>query len=317
MSDKNQNIRQDAIQIHWHTPDDSAPPELMQFQGIGAYQQHIAYGDAVRDYHGRIMRADIRYDGQLVGFVQCTVRYIYRIFRISLAMRGPVWFTELTDDVKAAIYRALKATCPLPRPRLLLWMPESADHAALRLAGLKRVVTGYSTIMLDLSQSEDALLAALDSKWRNQLRTSQKSPLSIVPVGQKPDNYLWLLEQEAAQQHRIGYSGLNPGLVVSYQAYAGANSLLVTRADLGKDTVAGMLCLIHGTSATYHIGWNSDQGREHHAHNLLLWDSILRLKQRGIRWFDLGGANTESGAGLTRFKLGTGGNLLTLDGLYA
>ena len=53
-----------------------------------------------------------------------------------------------------------------------------------------------------------------------------------------------------------------------------------------------------------------------HAHNLILWKGIEALKERGIRMLDLGGVNTIRSAGIARFKMSTGGKVLTLAGTY-
>ena len=53
------------------------------------------------------------------------------------------------------------------------------------------------------------------------------------------------------------------------------------------------------------------------AHNLLLWRAMLALRERGVRVLDLGGVDTGRGAGLARFKIGTGGEVVTLAGVYA
>ena len=77
-----------------------------------------------------------------------------------------------------------------------------------------------------------------------------------------------------------------------------------------------MMFLVHGCAATYHMGWASEAGRKSGAHNRLLWEALGRLRARGVRQLDLGGVNTVSGAGIARFKLGTGGRLVTLGGTY-
>jgi lipid II:glycine glycyltransferase (peptidoglycan interpeptide bridge formation enzyme) len=77
-----------------------------------------------------------------------------------------------------------------------------------------------------------------------------------------------------------------------------------------------MLFLIHGEAATYQLGWTSDQGRDLHAHNRLLWAAIEELKTRGVRWLDLGGVNTQRSAGVARFKIKTGGRVVTFAGTY-
>ena len=77
-----------------------------------------------------------------------------------------------------------------------------------------------------------------------------------------------------------------------------------------------MLFLLHGSVATYHIGWADDTGRDLNAHNLLLWRASLLLRERGLAAIDLGGVNTHSLPGISRFKLGTGGAVRTLAGTY-
>jgi lipid II:glycine glycyltransferase (peptidoglycan interpeptide bridge formation enzyme) len=40
------------------------------------------------------------------------------------------------------------------------------------------------------------------------------------------------------------------------------------------------------------------------------------LKERGIRRLDLGGVNTIRSSGIARFKMSTGGEVVTLAGTY-
>ena len=77
-----------------------------------------------------------------------------------------------------------------------------------------------------------------------------------------------------------------------------------------------MLFITHGAMATYHIGWNLPEGRKLGAHNLILWNAMLALKEKGYRAIDLGGVNTQSGAGIARFKLGVNGDVLQRPGAY-
>lgn len=212
-------------------------------------------------------------------------------------------------------YDAIRNSIPLGWPRVCLIMPQAEDAPAL--TDRTAIISGYSTVIMDLSLDEEIMMKQLDGKWRNRLRAAQKEDgLDIVPVGLKLPQYRWLLEKEGIQRSEIGYAALTPDLVPAYQSFAGKNSLAILRADYRGETVAAVLCLIHGQSATYHIGWSGETGRATGAHNLLMWEMILQLKKRGIHWFDLGGVNTQDGAGIARFKIATGGKVVTLPGTY-
>ena len=87
---------------------------------------------------------------------------------------------------------------------------------------------------------------------------------------------------------------------------------------LGKvRPIAGILILRHGRGATYAMGWSNAAGRLVNAHYRLLWRAIAELKQRGVTQLDLGGVDTERGAGVARFKLGLNGEVFTLAGSFA
>ena len=80
--------------------------------------------------------------------------------------------------------------------------------------------------------------------------------------------------------------------------------------------IGAILLARHGAAATYLVGWTSDDGRRLHAHHFLLWRAIEHLKANGTRWLDLGGHNETAAAGIARFKLGLGGEPVTLVGAY-
>ena len=288
----------------------------MQRAGYVAYQQHMAYAQTAQQFGAQSLQAVMMRGGQAVGVVQLLVRRALAV-KMAIALRGPVWLGDVDDSCKAACYRALKQTMPLRGLRFVLFMPEADEHAALGQAQLKRVMTGHSTVLVDLQQDEEALLAGMDGKWRNRLRAAQKSELVVEPVSCRPASYEWLLAKETEQASRIGYKALATNLVPVYQEYAGEDSLLILQALHEGEVVGGVLMLLHGHSATYHIGWSSELGKKLGAHNLLLWEAMRRLKASGTRWLDLGGVTTDpASAGLARFKLGLCSHLVALPGTY-
>jgi len=280
-----------------------------------ALQQDWCYGTAMASFGARVMRYGILDGNTLVGLAQFTARRIGGVVQMALCARGPVWLEDVDDKGKAAAYRALKRALGPVWPRVSLVSPD--EEVPGGIARMSRVMTGYSTVMLDLTPDLDSLRAGLDRRWRNRLNAAEKSALKVQQNGTKPAQYRWLLETEEGQRKARGYQATPGALVPAYvEAKGDRSSLLILRADEGKAKTAAMLFLTHGCAATYHIGWNDPDRRASGAHNYVLWAGIEMLKARGVRMLDMGGINTVNGAGIARFKMSTGGRVVTLGGTY-
>lgn len=287
---------------------------------LGSLQQSWAYGQALQQLGVEIHRAML-YDGErLLGLAQFQCRRLAFYIGLASCSRGPVWAPEATPAWRQQAYRALRRGVPTRAWRATVFSPEQTPDAldAQEVRGMQRVMTGYATAMLDLSQSRDALRAALDGKWRNRLVRAEAMPGLQVHVRSSPKDLQWLLERENQQRQTRGFHALPTDFV---QAYVGCHpdrsqAFVVASAVQGKQTLGSMLFLIHGAGATYHIGWADEAGRQANIHNLLLWHAIASLQSQGIRQLDLGGVNTRALPGISRFKLGTGGRLVTLAGTY-
>jgi hypothetical protein len=239
---------------------------------------------------------------------------------VASCSRGPVWHADVTPVQRATLYKRLRQTLPVSWLKVVLFSPDrSVDQVdPLEIQGLSRVMTGYSTVLLDLQQSLPALKAGLEGKWRNRLNkalSNEKIRWHVQPSLKRCE---WLLGKELDQREAKKFHGLPTDFV---QAYIGAaadhrQAFVMAYAELGKNTLAGMLFLIHGRVASYHMGWADEEGRQLSAHNALLWESVAYLQAMGIEVLDLGGVNTHDLPGISRFKLGTGGRAVTLAGTY-
>lgn len=305
------------ITVHW-SGHDAGAWDAAHAAASGALQQDRAYGDAMLALLVPVLRARIDIDGEPAALAQLLVRRWGRIGAVALCSRGPVWLRDIAPDDKARAFRAMKRSLPLPGLRFLLVTPETTAGVPNGLSPLRRVMTGLSTVTLDLTQDVDALRAGFEVRWRNRLASAERAGLEVQRVGTNPNQFRWLVEADAAQRAQKGLSGLPAPFFERYVLCRtpASKAMLTLRIDDGRDRIAAMMFLIHGSAATYEIGWTSDKGRDLHAHNLILWNAMQILKSQGVRLLDLGGVNTMRSAGLARFKLGTGGRVLTLAGTY-
>ena len=284
----------------------------------GAMQQDWAYGTSLKALGVECHRAEVILNGETVALAQFICRRYGFLVGIALCTRGPLWLKPVSADDQARIYRELKRSLPMSRPRFALFSPNAIDPRDPSLKKLTRVMTGYSTVLIDLTQTSEQLRAAMEGRWRNRLVAAERAGLNIVRTGANPGQYRWLLEEERAQRASKSFYGLPLEFVESYinSRAQTTKTMLILRAELKKDRVAAMLFLIHGSAATYHVGWSNEAGRDSNAHNLLLWRAFDELRERGVRTLDLGGINTRQLAGISRFKIGSGGKVVTYAGTF-
>lgn len=169
---------------------------------------------------------------------------------------------------------------------------------------------------LDLTAPKEERRAALHQKWRNRLKHAESQTLRISRQSMPLDPGHWLLQAEAKQQGQRGYRNWPQDLTLAYVRENPGKAKLFQAFD-GKEIVAAVLILCHGTNATYHISHSTDRGRAMSAHNLLMWNAMSWLAAKDYTELDLGLINTEDAAGLARFKLGTGAKLHVLGGTWA
>ncbi|AGH99132.1 hypothetical protein A11S_2337 [Micavibrio aeruginosavorus EPB] len=235
--------------------------------------------------------------------------------------RGPVWLPGFgTADHVAAFFNAFHRAIPRRLGRRRRFIPEVPDtpemRQALVRAGLRARGSSYQTVWLDLDPDDDARRARLRKSWRNELTKAQKNTALHIDWATTPRTIDEAIAGYHADRTLRGYPGPSVKMVraLARQFFA-TNNLLVGAVRAHNETIAMVMLLIHGASATYQIGWTTDVGREYHAHHLLLWDSSVILKQRGIRDFDLGGISDDKD-GLAIFKTGLGGTIIRTPGFY-
>lgn len=289
-------------------------------------QQHAAYGLAAIET-GAVVRQLFITDTNQQPLAKAMVmdKWIAGFIGFSTIFRGPVWLApNISTPNKATICKAISLDYPKWRWRFLSMQPEcdksSPEARALKGVGLKRVMTGFSTAWLDLTPDQDLLRKGFAGKWRNQLVKAEQlqASLQINIGGHKRRHFDWLLEREVAHQNIKGYQAmpvtwLDSWLRASQQTDAGVLSITIIENGL---KIAGGLFLLHGNSATYHIGWTGNRGRAICVQNLLMWKAIIALKKRGIQFLDMGGMNSDTLAGIARFKLGTGASPIQLSGAW-
>jgi lipid II:glycine glycyltransferase (peptidoglycan interpeptide bridge formation enzyme) len=177
-----------------------------------------------------------------------------------------------------------------------------------------------NTIMLDLTQDEESLLAAMKSKWRYNIRLAGRKG---VTVSSGADNDLPLLYDMYSE------TALRDGFVIRpVEYYRDAWNSFIERelaqpliAKVDGDAVAMVILFRFGDRAWYMYGASRNQHRDKMPNHLLQWQAIRWAKSVGCNLYDLWGAPDELDEsdplwGVYRFKQGFGARLVRHIGAY-
>jgi peptidoglycan pentaglycine glycine transferase (the first glycine) len=218
------------------------------------------------------------------------------------------------------------------------WSPTSSDVKIEHLnndgqavmSALKRRGWGFSsdqiqfrnTVMIDLSPSEDDLLARMKQKTRYNVRLAGKKGV-VVRVGNKND--LPMLYKMYAE------TSLRDGFVIRDEGYyrtvwetfmeSEAPTCMPLIAEVDGEPVAAIFLFYFAGRAYYIYGMSHGAHREKMPNYLLQWEAMRRAKAAGCNFYDLWGApdefnESDSMWGVFRFKEGLGGQVVRTLGAW-
>lgn len=165
----------------------------------------------------------------------------------------------------------------------------------------------YRTFLLDLSAPLDELRKALHRRWRGYLNAAERNGLQITE-GEDLERYFTFCRLYSQMLNRKKFwAG------VSIEEFARIQERLpqhqrmkVFLCEHESRPVAALVCSSMGHSAIYLLGASIDDMKLR-ASYLLHWTVLTRLKENGVRYYDLGGIDPQSNPGVYQFKRGLAG----------
>jgi lipid II:glycine glycyltransferase (peptidoglycan interpeptide bridge formation enzyme) len=167
-----------------------------------------------------------------------------------------------------------------------------------------------STLLLDITKSEEELLQGMRKTTRYLIKRMEKQGVEVEienpPLG---DFFLQLQDKVAERKHFIAFS--QKQIKKEIKAFALDNQMVVFNAKYKREIVASALIIFYGYRAFYYQAASYTANKNISAPYLLVWRTIQEAKKRGCRIFDFYGASPENKpshpwAGPTLFKQGFG-----------
>lgn len=285
-----------------------------------------------------ILRAVPSPDAPILGGASILYRRLPWGQPLAYVPRGPVVNWEAADQVRAVLTMA-RAAAVKRHAALLKIEPEHVDEPAvasvLQSLGFRpspQRIQPLSTIHIDLTGDEDAILARMKPKWRYNIRLAERKGVT-VRVGTAAD-----LPQI---QRLLAITSQRDGFGVHSPAYYARATELFMPDGLGVWLVAehegrllaAIAVFALGRMAWYMWGASADEGRNLMPNHALQWAAIRWARERGCTVYDLWGIPDEVGAdpaayaepeswgegglwGVYRFKQGFGGRVVRYVGAW-
>lgn len=185
----------------------------------------------------------------------------------------------------------------------------------------KDIFTPY-TFQVDLTRSEEELLAAMKPKTRYNVRLAQKNGVVVSQDNSKLAfaEYLRLTFETTKRQKFYAHDEKYHKKMWETLSPAGIAHLL--KATWKGKTLASWIVFVFNGVLYYPYGASSSEHRNLMASNLVMWEAMLFGKRMNCRLFDLWGClgpdpdPKDPWYGFHRFKAGFGGELVEFIGAY-
>jgi lipid II:glycine glycyltransferase (peptidoglycan interpeptide bridge formation enzyme) len=289
------------------------------------FTQSSAWGSLLVQEGKVVERLGVFKEDRLILTAQVVYNSLPFGLRYAFCPQGPVLlhseFPSQNQEVVQALVEYLKTK------KCLFLRFEPADRSLIHsipfLIRQSIDINPRVTTVLDLSESEEKLLTAMHQKTRYNIRLAEKKNLVIE---QKKDLDVFMSLMRATGM-RDGFSLHSPW---HYKAVLGSSATIQLIALHEGKPVATALFIGSGKVFTYVFGASDHAQRSLMAPYLLQWEGIRLGKKLGYTHYDFFGiapaCKGERGeyvydekhqyAGVTRFKLGFGGEVVEHPGTF-
>ena len=252
---------------------------------------------------------------------------------LSLAYipRGPV---PASDFSMAQLLPTLDMLLPSRRVVALLIEPDLPDSEPVR-TGLTRLnlqagrlsVQPPRTIVVDLTGSEDDILARMKQKTRYNVNLAKRHGV-LVRAGDDTQAFYALMQETTERDEFAAHS---PAYYeAAFELFSANDRVQLLFAEKAGHPLASLMVFTMGQRAWYFYGASSSESRQQMAPYLLQWEAMRWARSRGCTSYDMWGVPDldepalESGFasrsdglwGVYRFKRGFGGRLERTVGMW-
>ena len=229
--------------------------------------------------------------------------------------RGPLWSDQrsaISDQHVEALMQRIISDAKKDRCILIYLSPLIELPATSYQLPATRHVHAAATRIIDLTKSEDEILAQMHPKGRYNINVAKRHGMTIEEGSIDDIDAFYQLLQSTSK--RDGFTVSQKSHYTRFLSDLEGSFILL--AKHAQKPIAGLIGVKWGTTGIYYYGASSHEDRQLMAPYLLQWEAMRKCKAESCTRYDLLGIepeNQESGqwAGITEFKRKFGGSVTT------
>ena len=282
---------------------------LEQAPPFGAFLQSFEWGEFQRQLGRRVERIDVASEDG---------RTIAQAIEMPLPLGQAYWYVPKGPLGKASIERRVEAVRSVLPDGMFLRIEPRDDSSLLKV----RDAQPANTLLLDLTQGEDAVLAQMKAKTRYNIRLAgRKGVISQIVALDRFEDFVRLMKQTTQRDAFYGHPELYYKTMIELLQGSDVKAFLAM-AFYEDRPLAGNIMIDFGGVRTYLHGASSNLHRNVMAPYALHWFLIQDAIKKGIKAFDFWGIAPEDAEddhpwkGITRYKKGFGGEVIAMPGTF-
>lgn len=276
------------------------------------------WGEFLQNIGHKVTRMGFFNQDKLVGALQFIVEDARR-GRYGVVPGGPIidWSDRKLVGTVFAKIRQLgdqnKCVFVRVRPQLLSDSKEASYFKEFGFKSAPMHLHAELTWQLDLTQTEDEILAGMRKNTRYEVRQAQKKGI-VVKRSQDPvliDRF-YQIQLETAERH--GFVPFSKEyLKEQFKVFAASDNVVLFEAFIDDKLLSQAYIIFYGEEAAYHFGTSTDANRNLPGAYALQWEAIKEAKKRGMSRYNFWGVTKHDETqhrfyGVSVFKRGFGGD---------
>ncbi|MBR3138841.1 peptidoglycan bridge formation glycyltransferase FemA/FemB family protein [Candidatus Saccharibacteria bacterium] len=233
---------------------------------------------------------------------------------------GPLLDWDKKDDLKKIfarikeIAKAEKCVFVRLRPQLDMTSSNMKILAGLGLSESPMHLAAEHTVMIDLTNSEEQLLANMRRQTRYEVRRADKLGIKVI-CDNSEEIFKEFHRVQAETAKRQGFVPPNSKTLMAEREAFGENARIYVAETAEGEKIAYGLIIRDGYEGDYYEAASTELNRKLPGAYALLWQAMQDLKKDGFKRFNLWGIAPPGQpnhryAGVTTFKTGFGGSVV-------